>query len=103
MLVVLTTCPAAEAAEALAEQIVEARLAACVQVLPRMTSIYVWEGETQRESEYLLLIKTVAGKWDELSAFITANHGYDVPEIVAIDTEKVSEPYRAWLGEVLGL
>jgi len=59
MLVVLTTCPAAEAAEALAEQIVEARLAACVQVLPQMTSIYVWEGEIQKEGEVLLLIKTL--------------------------------------------
>ena len=102
MLVVLTTCPAAEAAEALAEQIVEARLAACVQVLPRMTSIYVWEGETQRESEYLLLIKTLSEKWDELREFITEHHSYDVPEVVALDVGRVSDPYKAWLEDVLG-
>jgi len=101
MLVVLTTCPAVEAAEALAEQIVEARLAACVQVLPRMTSVYVWEGEVQRESEYLLLIKTLREKWDELRDFIANHHSYDVPEIVAVDAERVSEPYQSWLNDVL--
>ena len=68
MLVVLTTCPAAEAAEALAEQIVEARLAACVQVLPQMTSIYVWEGEIQKEGEVLLLIKTLPARADAIAA-----------------------------------
>src|SRR4051794_18121194 len=92
MLLVLTTCPALEAAEALAEQIVEARLAACVQVLPRMTSVYIWEGEVQRESEYLVLIKTLPEKWDELREFITSNHSYDVPEIVAISAAEVAEP-----------
>jgi periplasmic divalent cation tolerance protein len=97
----MTTCPAAETADALAEQIVEARLAACVQVLPRMISVYVWEGEVQKEPEYLLLIKTLPEKWDELQRFIAENHTYEVPEIVAIDTAKVSESYEAWLREVL--
>jgi periplasmic divalent cation tolerance protein len=97
----MTTLPAAEAAEALAEQIVEARLAACVQVLPPMTSIYVWEGEVQRETEYLLLIKTNDDKWDDVRDFITENHTYEVPEIVAIDAAHVSEPYNAWLEQVV--
>ena len=101
MLIVMTTCPALEAAEALGELIVEARLAACVQVLPRMTSIYWWEGEVQRESEYLLLIKTLPEKWDELRDFVAANHTYDVPEVVAVDVPNVSEPYRLWLESVL--
>jgi len=102
MLVVLTTCPAAEAAEALAEQIVEARLAACVQVLPQMTSIYVWEGEIQKEGEVLLLIKTLPEQWEDLREFITANHTYQVPEIVAIESLMIGDKYRAWLSEVLG-
>jgi len=101
VLIVMTTCPALEAAEALGELIVEARLAACVQVLPRMTSIYWWEGEVQRESEYLLLIKTLPEKWDELRDFVAANHTYDVPEVVAVDVPNVSEPYRLWLESVL--
>jgi len=102
MLVVLTTCPAAEAAEALAEQIVEARLAACVQVLPEMTSIYIWEGVIQKEGEALLLIKTLPEQWEDLQEFITANHTYQVPEIVAIEADLVGNKYRRWLGEVLG-
>jgi len=101
MLLVLTTLPAAEAAEALAEQIVEARLAACVQILPQMTSVYVWEGEIQKEGEVLLLIKTLPGKWDELREFITANHAYEVPEVVALDCDRVSDAYGRWLGDVL--
>lgn len=101
MLVVMTTCPAAEAAEALAEQIVEARLAACVQVLPQMTSVYWWEGAVQRDAEFLLLIKTLPERWDELRDFISANHSYDVPEIVAVSSEMVSDKYAAWLGEII--
>ena len=97
----MTTCPALEAAEALGELIVEARLAACVQVLPRMTSIYWWEGEVQRESEYLLLIKTLPEKWDELRDFVAANHTYDVPEIISFASENVAELYDRWLAQEL--
>lgn len=72
-----------------------------MQILPPMTSVYVWEGKVQKESEHMLLIKTLPEKWDELVAFITANHSYDVPEIVAIHAANVAEPYRAWLDSVL--
>jgi periplasmic divalent cation tolerance protein len=100
MLVVLTTTSTFEEADALAGKIVESRLAACVQILPQMTSVYVWEGKTQRESECLLLIKTVPEKWDELSEFISANHSYEVPEIVALNA-KAAQPYLAWLNSEL--
>jgi len=101
MLIVLTTVLSSGEGEALAEAIVEAHLAACVQILPQMTSIYVWDGKVQKEGEHLLLIKTLPEKYDDLEAFITANHSYDVPEIVALDAEKVSEPYRTWMESVL--
>ncbi len=101
MLIVLVTTPNEAEAESLAARIVEARLAACVQILPRMTSVYVWEGKLQKDAEHLLLIKTLPDKYDELEAFIIANHSYDVPEIVAIDAERVSGPYLAWLNGVL--
>ena len=97
MLIVFTTAPNQTEAEELAEKLVTAKLAACVQILPPMTSVYVWEGKVQKESEHLLLIKTLPEKWDELAALITANHSYDVPEIVAIDAANVSEPYLKWL------
>ena len=102
MIVVMTTVPNKEEAESLAELIVERRLAACVQVLSEMRSFYVWEGTVQREPEHLLLIKTKVEKWDELCEFITLNHSYTVPEIVAVEAERVSGPYREWLGSVVG-
>ena len=100
MLIVLTTTPNIDEAGTLAEKIVEARLAACVQILPQMSSVYVWEGKTRRESENLLIIKTLPEKFEELSEFITANHSYTVPEIVAVEAEKVSEPYLEWLKQL---
>ena len=102
MLIVLVTTPNEAEAESLAARIVEARLAACVQILPPMTSVYVWEGKLQKDAEHLLLIKTLPEKYDEVETFIIANHSYDVPEIVAIDAERVSGPYLAWLNGVLG-
>lgn len=102
MIIVLTTAPNSEEAEILAGKIVAAKLAACVQMLPQMTSFYVWEGEMQRDSEHLLLIKTLPEKYDQLEQFITENHSYDIPEIVAIDAEHVSEPYLAWMKDLLG-
>lgn len=101
MRIVLTTVPTGAEGEELAEKIVTAKLAACVQILPKMTAVYVWEGKLQKENEHLLLIKTLPEKWDELRDFIIANHSYDVPEIVAIDAEKVSGSYLEWMKEVL--
>jgi periplasmic divalent cation tolerance protein len=101
MMIVLTTAPNSNEAEELAEKIVNAKLAACVQILPKITSIYFWEGKLQKENEHLMLIKTLPEKWEELCDFITAIHSYDVPEIAAIDAEKVSEPYLKWMKEVL--
>ncbi|HUR97767.1 MAG TPA: divalent-cation tolerance protein CutA [Pyrinomonadaceae bacterium] len=100
MLIVMTTVGNAGEGESLARMIVESRLAACVQVLPKMTSVYVWEGKVQAEGEHLLLIKTLEEKFDGLSEFIKQNHSYDVPEIVGINAEKVSEEYLNWMRSV---
>lgn len=100
MLVALTTTSTLEEADALAGKILGSRLAACVQILPQMTSIYVWEGRIQRESECLLLIKTLPEKWDELRELILTKHSYEVPEIVALDA-KAAEPYLNWLNAEL--
>jgi periplasmic divalent cation tolerance protein len=102
MLVVMTTVPSEDEAEKLAGILVAERLAACVQILPKMTSVYVWKGETQREAEHLLLIKTAEEKYAEVEQAISANHSYDVPEIVAIRSAEVSEPYLKWLTEQVG-
>ncbi len=101
MLVVLTTTPNDEEGETLARKIVEAKLAACVQVLPPMKSFYFWENAVQSETEHLLLIKTLPEKFADLDKFIKANHSYDVPEIVALRAEKVSENYLSWVEDYL--
>lgn len=97
MLIVLTTTPNADEAEALAHKIVAEKLAACVQILPQMKSVYYWEGEVKKAPEHLLLIKTLGGKFAELEKFILAHHSYDVPEIVAIQEEQVSKDYLNWI------
>src|SRR5688500_7809297 len=101
MLIVLTTAPNESEASDLAHRIVEEKLAACVQILPKMTSVYFWEGKVQTESEHLLLIKTLEEEFDALSKFLRENHSYDVPEIVAIEADKVSEDYSQWLGDYI--
>lgn len=101
MLLVLTTTPTQEEAEKLAQKIVEAKLGACVQVLPQMKSFYFWQGEIQQEPEHLVLIKTLSEKYELLEKFIRENHSYTVPEIVAFSAEKVSESYLNWAKEYL--
>lgn len=87
----------------LAKGIVENRIAACVQVLPRMTSVYRWKDEVKEDGEYLLLIKTVAERYGELESYIDANHSYDEPEIVAIPASYVSDGYLSWVKDSVGL
>jgi periplasmic divalent cation tolerance protein len=101
MLVVITTSPSIEEAESLAEKLVTEKLAACVQVLPQITSFYFWEGKIQRGAECLLWIKTLPAKYDEVEAFILANHSYSVPEIVAFDAARISESYSNWMKNYL--
>ena len=102
MLIVFITVPTPFEGESLAEKIVSAGLAACVQILPQMTSVYEWKGKVERQQEHLLLIKTLPEKYDELERFITANHSYSVPEIVAIEADRVSASYLKWISELLG-
>ena len=102
MLIVFTTTPTRDAGEVLARKVIGARLAACVQVLPQMTSVYIWEGKVHSESEHLLLIKTLNEHYDALREFIIANHSYTVPEIVAVESAKISGRYLDWMRELLG-
>jgi periplasmic divalent cation tolerance protein len=101
MLIVLTTSPTFEEAEVLAQKIVSERLAACVQVLPPVNSFYFWEGKMQSETEHLILIKTLEEKYPSLEKFIGENHSYEVPEIVALSAQEVSESYLGWMKEIL--
>ncbi len=96
-IVVFITAPAREEAERLAEILVNERLAACVQILPEITSFYHWQGKIERDTELLLLAKTTIDKFAALERAVRENHSYEVPEIVAVPTEAVSALYLDWL------
>jgi len=100
--VVLCTVPNADAGDALARGIVESRLAACVNRIGPMRSIYRWQGEVHAHEEHQLVIKTTREAIAPLRDFILASHPYEVPELVLLDATALSEPYAEWLrGQVM--
>lgn len=94
---VFITAPNKEEASRLAETLVERNLAACVQILPPMESVYRWQGKVERQQEVLLIAKTINSKFVELEREVRAVHSYETPEIVAVPLTALSEPYRQWL------
>ncbi len=96
-IVVLMTAANREEANQIAETLVSARLAACVQILPEIESVYRWQGEVKREKEILLLAKTVASRFEELENRVRALHSYETPEIIAVPVIDSSAPYLGWL------
>ena len=96
-IMVLMTAGSREEAARLAEMLVGAHLAACVQILPEMESVYRWEGRVQREPEFLLVAKTTAACFEDLEREVRALHTYQTPEIVALAITAVSAPYLEWL------
>lgn len=95
--IVLCTCPDSESASRLAQGLVENRLAACVNQLPGLTSVYPWQGKIETAGEVLLIIKTRADRFLDLQAYIQANHPYELPEIVAVCVEQGSKAYLDWI------
>jgi periplasmic divalent cation tolerance protein len=96
-IVVFMTAATADEASRIADRLVEAQLAACVQILPEIISVYRWRNEVQRESEVLVLAKTTAARFEELEREVRSIHSYETPEIVAVPVTRVSAPYRDWL------
>lgn len=95
--VVLMTAANGEEAVRLADLLIGAHLAACVQILPQMESVYRWQGKIERQPEILLLVKTTRSKFDELEREVRALHSYDTPEIIALPIVAGSAPYLEWL------
>ncbi len=96
-IVVLLTAANGEEAVRLADMLIGAHLAACVQILPEMESVYRWEGKIERQPEILLLVKTTRSKFDELEREVRALHSYETPEIIALPVVAGSAPYLEWL------
>jgi len=99
--IVLSTAGSEEEARKIAHHLVENRLAACVNIVPRVESVYRWEGKVQSNREFLMVIKTSAEKSAEVRDAILELHSYDLPECVALAVENGSAEYMEWLTESL--
>lgn len=97
IVVVFVTVPSEEKGLELARGLVESKLAACVNILPSIRSIYFWEGKVCDDQELLLLIKTKRAMFDKVSEWVQKNHGYQVPEVVALPITDGSRKYLDWV------
>lgn len=100
-IIVFCTCESEEQARTIATSLVERHLAACVNVLPRVISIYRWKGEMEKADEVLLIIKTRHNLFEELRTEIVRLHSYEVPEIVALPITAGSSAYLTWIDKEL--
>jgi len=98
-LLVLTNCPDEEVANTIALAIVEARQAACVNILPRVQSIYRWQGRVESATEIPLLIKSTAASYPALQETIRTLHPYEIPEIIALPIGCGLPAYLNWVAE----
>jgi periplasmic divalent cation tolerance protein len=97
ILIVMTNLPNAQAAEAIASTLVQARLAACVNMLPAVQSVYRWQGKVERATEVTLLIKTTQQHYAALEAAIRAAHPYELPEVIALPVTTGLPSYLQWV------
>jgi periplasmic divalent cation tolerance protein len=97
--VVLSTCGSLEEAREIARAIVERKLAACVNIIPNIESIYRWKGEIENSTEHLLVIKTTEKAFPSLRDAIAGLHSYEVPECIEVVISDGSAPYLKWIDE----
>ena len=98
-LIVFVTVPSGEDASRIGEALVSERLAACVNVVPGIESIYRWEGEVTRDAEWLLIIKTTEERFEEMERRVKELHVYATPEVIALRISRGSDEYLKWLRE----
>ena len=101
-IIVLSTCGSEEEARKLANGLVEARVAACVNIVPGIRSIYKWKGKVEEDSEWLLVIKSRRDLLRRLRALIEKIHSYDVPEFLALTVVDGADAYLSWMDRELG-
>ena len=102
-IIILTTVSSTKEGESIASKLVENKLAACVNILPKMTSIYRWENTINKEDEFLLIIKTAEYLEQKVYEFIRDNHSYEVPEIITLGINNIDIEYSTWLNSSIEL
>lgn len=102
-ILVLTNVSLMEEGESIASKLVENKLAACVNILPKMTSVYWWNNKITKDDEFLLLIKTISNHEHEVYDYIRDNHSYEVPEIITLDINNIDKKYSEWLNSSVEL
>lgn len=100
--VALTTIGSLEEGRRIARALVERRLAACVNLVPKLTSVYRWQGAVEEAEEVLLFIKTTEAQLDALEAAVRELHSYELPEFLALRVEAASQPYLDWIAGSVG-
>jgi len=100
-IVVLSTAPNKEEAKKIANVLVKEKLAACVNIVDNVLSIYEWKNEICEDNEVLMVIKTKKNRFKELEKRVKELHSYEVPEIIALDITNVSKEYLEWMDETL--
>ncbi|XP_030051174.1 protein CutA isoform X3 [Microcaecilia unicolor] len=95
------TCPNDTVAKEIARGIVEKKLAACVNIVPQITSIYEWKGKIEEDSEVLMMIKTRSSKVPALTEFVRSVHPYEVAEVISLPIDQGNPPYLKWVGDVV--
>jgi periplasmic divalent cation tolerance protein len=99
--IVLSTAGSEEEARKIARHLVEDQLAACVNIVPRIESVYRWEGKVESNLEWLLVIKTTGEKFPAVRDAIRELHSYELPECIAISIEDGSTDYLEWIGQAV--
>lgn len=99
--VAYVTTPNEEVAKKIAHGLVQKKLAACVNIIPKITSVYEWEGKINEDSEVLMMIKTRSSKINDLTQYVKLNHPYTVCEVISLPIENGNDPYLKWIGDVV--
>lgn len=99
--IVISNCPSKAVACHIGEQLIKLKLAACVNILPTMTSIYQWQGEIHHDNEVMMLIKSKTSLFAKLERTITELHPYEVVEVIALNIQQGNELYLNWINDTV--